>query len=622
MVSGRRMRIASLLLSSGLLAGTLACNWGEKPGSAGDYTDTGWTEEGRTKWYEATQGSRLMPLAWFEALEQADNDRLFRDDTHLDGFRFLTRPGKLPAGFAVDQQDDSGFTFSKLEWYEGQPRDEKWIGLNCSACHTGQIRHQGQTHVIDGGPSLLDFQSFIEALDRALVATRNDPAKFDRFARKVLKQDNPGNRNKLTQALDSLIAWQARIERMNNGGAEQAPIRYGFARLDAFGHIFNKVALIVDAENQDPNRSDAPVSYPFLWDIYRQDRLQWNGIVTSGRIGLGGDRYVDFGAIGRNAGEVIGVFGDVVVKPVPSMGGFPSSLNVTNLDWLEVQLRHVRAPKWPDSFHDPAVSAEQRDAMVATGRSLFDQLNCDSCHATPPAGDSVYKVTMTPLRRDAPNPNNPGRNPAANNTDPWMACNALSYTAKTGRLQNRPDGYINGTRLGPNEPLATMLATTVKGALVAKWKQLAEIIATTFIGVRVPAQVVPETGTLEETPEPRLDLCFAANDRAKPGESPPFAYKARPLDGIWATAPYLHNGSVPTLFDLLRAPADRPKAFMLGTREYDVVNVGYRTDPGAPGNSFRFDTAVRGNSNAGHVYGVDRLDDNQRRALVEYLKTL
>ena len=55
-------------------------------------------------------------------------------------------------------------------------------------------------------------------------------------------------------------------------------------------------------------------------------------------------------------------------------------------------------------------------------------------------------------------------------------------------------------------------------------------------------------------------------------------YKARPLNGIWATAPFLHNGSVPTMYDLLLPVAERPKTFYLGSREYDPEKMGYRTD--------------------------------------------
>src|SRR5260370_17068936 len=67
------------------------------------------------------------------------------------------------------------------------------------------------------------------------------------------------------------------------------------------------------------------------------------------------------------------------------------------------------------------------------------------------------------------------------------------------------------------------------------------------------------------------------------------AYKGRPLTGIWATPPYLHNGSVPTLYDLLLPPEDRPKSFYLGSREFDPAKVGYVTAQSAD-NSFLYPT--------------------------------
>jgi len=105
------------------------------------------------------------------------------------------------------------------------------------------------------------------------------------------------------------------------------------------------------------------------------------------------------------------------------------------------------------------------------------------------------------------------------------------------------------------------------------------------------------------------------------------AYKGRPLTGIWATPPYLHNGSVPTLYDLLLPPEDRPKSFYLGSREFDPAKVGYVTAQSAD-NSFLYRTRddagriIDGNSNAGHDYGNAALSDKERKALVEYLKGL
>ncbi|HEU4731118.1 MAG TPA: cytochrome c, partial [Kofleriaceae bacterium] len=104
-------------------------------------------------------------------------------------------------------------------------------------------------------------------------------------------------------------------------------------------------------------------------------------------------------------------------------------------------------------------------------------------------------------------------------------------------------------------------------------------------------------------------------------------YVARPLTGVWATAPYLHNGSVPTLFDLLQPAAQRPKTFVVGAREYDPVKLGLAVmapeqarAQRAPA-AFTFDTSKQGNSNAGHEFGTD-LSDADKRDLIEYLKRL
>ena len=94
-----------------------------------------------------------------------------------------------------------------------------------------------------------------------------------------------------------------------------------------------------------------------------------------------------------------------------------------------------------------------------------------------------------------------------------------------------------------------------------------------------------------------------------------------PLDGIWLRAPYLHNGSVPTLRDLLAPPAERPVAFYRGYAVYDYENLGFVSSGAAAESSgFRFDTAKHGNGNQGHLYGTD-LDERQIDALLEYLKT-
>jgi cytochrome c peroxidase len=109
------------------------------------------------------------------------------------------------------------------------------------------------------------------------------------------------------------------------------------------------------------------------------------------------------------------------------------------------------------------------------------------------------------------------------------------------------------------------------------------------------------------------------------------AYKVRPLNGVWATPPYLHNASVPTVYDLLSPYDERPKQFYLGNREYDPVKLGYKTDELT--NGFLFDTTIRGNANTGHEFndkpagtkgkiGKRTLVPDERKAIIEYLKTL
>ncbi len=99
-------------------------------------------------------------------------------------------------------------------------------------------------------------------------------------------------------------------------------------------------------------------------------------------------------------------------------------------------------------------------------------------------------------------------------------------------------------------------------------------------------------------------------------------YSNLPIDGIWMRGPYLHNGSVPTLWDLLQPPDKRPKKYSIGYRVLDPVKVGFVSDgPEAKRVGFLLDTSIPGNGNGGHTYGVN-LDDEQKWALIEYLKTL
>lgn len=614
---GRRLGPLVLLP---LLTFAGACAW--SAASTTQDLGQGWSQADRDLWYEQTQGSRLLPYWWAMALERADAPGRFFAPENMSRYGYLppeaTSKSKLPVGFSIDTQRDDGFVNSALRWYQGQGNKESWIGMNCSACHTAELSVEGRRVRVDGGPTHADFQLFIIEFDRALKTTRSDPARFERFARAALREkagqhDTPrarANRDMLRGALDQLIGWEDRVRLANNGGEELHPgPRFGPARLDAFGHIFNKVALFVGAERQTLNAATAPVSYPFLWNISQSDRVQWNGIVENQTLPIPGGKRFDYGALGRNAGEVTGVFGDIALRANAGLGGYRSSVQVQRLTELERLLARLRPPRWPLGQIDMGPNS-----LAAKGRDLFGQ-KCASCHEhlAPTDVTTRYSARMSLFRAGIEGNRPPG-------TDPWMACNAFTYQIRTGRLQGTPAGLLNGAPLAEIEPAAKVLETVVKGELAGQKQELVRAAAkAVFNSAPFPRPEVPG-GFVDPATERarRLRLCMTA-------DSPLLAYKARPLTGIWATAPYLHNGSVPTLYDLLRAPGQRPRSFYVGTRRFDPRKVGYATEK-APDNAFEFRThddagqPIPGNDNAGHDYGP--LTEEQIWALVEYMKTL
>lgn len=111
-------------------------------------------------------------------------------------------------------------------------------------------------------------------------------------------------------------------------------------------------------------------------------------------------------------------------------------------------------------------------------------------------------------------------------------------------------------------------------------------------------------------------------ERAGFVEADPVGYTSPHLDGIWLRGPYLHNGSVPTLWDLLQPAKKRPPVFYRGYDVLDPVKVGFDSlSERAEQGGTRFDTSRPGNGNQGHEFGAS-LSDDEKWALIEYLKTL
>ena len=201
-------------------------------------------------------------------------------------------------------------------------------------------------------------------------------------------------------------------------------------------------------------------------------------------------------------------------------------------------------------------------------------------------------------------------------TDPLMAMNFVNpaLNADPGVVRSfLPDKYQNAAKV----PRAEMLSAVVKSV----------------IGKQVAAFSPP----LDQ--QQLLELAGYHLPEDKGGPAPPnlVAYKARPLNGVWATAPFLHNGSVSSLYQLLLPDTEREKSFDLGGKDFDVKNVGFLSSEA--GNRFRFNTLdstgkpIPGNGNYGHSgnsHTATRAEDGQwrnftdeeRYQLIEYMKTL
>ncbi len=596
--------------------------------------EQGWTDAQRQQWYTLSQGSRLLPLSWMQALEQPGETFPLLLRNHSEKYRYVfnsgEEPAPLPIGFAIDIQSDKLFSpVTRLRWKAGQSDKEPWVGMNCAACHTNDLAYKGKRLRIEGAPTLANFQGYLRSVNDALVETQNWPEKWDRFALKVLgSADTSANRNMLRDALDSLVKWQLRVQEAND-----TSLVYGFGRLDAFGHIYNKVLLRTEHNDQPRNPSDAPVSYPFLWNIHQHDKVQWNGSAPNIRV----SETLDIGALGRNVGEVTGVFADLTLLNVgPAIVGYPNSARVKNLLVLEQLVAKLKPPVWHASF--PPIDAGKWEQ----GKRLFHEGSnaCVNCHQVIARDDlsTRFNAKMAALS-----------GPKAIGTDPWMACNAYTYRARTGRLKFTSKKFFPALGLyGNAAPIGDMLGTTVIGAIYNKKDQLLEVgeeslrnlLATGNLYDLKKPVTAPELDILDGFFGMGASMTVSKADRLKQcmEEKNEFlAYKGRPMNGIWATPPYLHNGSVPSLYDLLLPPAQRPAFFALGTREFDPERVGYVTDKSNPvyksdqafaESTFLFRTMsatgapIDGNSNAGHDYGNAALSEADRWALVEYMKAV
>lgn len=550
------------------------------------YADQGanWTPTTRADFYTQDQGSRIMPLAWLEALKQSNGAPFLADS--LGRYGYLPNPANsngLPVGFTA-----SG------------PQGSEAAGMTCAACHTRQIAADGKEYRIDGGPAIVDFQSFLADLDAAVARVLGDEAAFQTFAQAVL---GPAASPDDAAALrDSVKGWYLRYHTLIMR-ALPTPA-WGPSRLDAVGMIFNRLTgldlgpppsyLIPD----NIKLADAPTRYPFLWNAARQDKTQWPGFAKNGNDLLG---------LARNLGEVYGVFG--VFEPKKDLWKLygvnylnNNSANFDGLGKLEGLIKLIGPPKW--LWPVDAALAHQ-------GKAIFNRPTaeggCGECHGIRPG--ELPQTWATPLQD------------VGTDTKEWDILNWKDL--QTGELDH------------------TIIPSGLPLRLFEKTDTAFEMLSGSVLGTIIQNLLSPPPAALEleshvnelkrfHLPPAMQDLtgAFRLPGKSSPrGEQPApttqFVFEARVMEGIWAAAPYLHNGSVPTLYDLLLPADQRPKSFKIGPA-YDITKVGLAIA------QTKFDYTLNttdcsgrnsGNSRCGHEFGT-QLPPEEKKALLEYLKTL
>jgi mono/diheme cytochrome c family protein len=681
---------------------------------------SGQNTEQRQTYYYTGQGTSMPQGAsggalrydWFVQLELPFSSERFAHPDHMRKYRFLVDPQPSPAN---PDQLPIGFTR-----HFDPAIGEYVLDVTCAACHTGEIHYTKDNRTlamrIDGGQAMHAFTdmsrgSFAPVLLASLVDTVVKPWKFDRFAQRVLGPGYPDSKPELKSALWATIKSMLGSGQ-NNPLRKLYPVHEGFGRTDALGRIGN-TAFGDHLAKGNYQVGDAPVSYPYLWNIWKFDWVQYNGSVAQ--------------PLARNIGEALGVGAIAPLRsqmnePLPADHRFRSTVDIAGLQRIEHTLQQLAPPPWPEQILGPIDTAKAEQ-----GGKLFEQY-CRGCHG-PHVSDAArqqasaplkpfpeveWRIEVIPLEHIGTDPNAAkGFMERRYNLSTTGLTNAqladalrpllIRSLARDARfrlsevvrlrgeqqlplgelpalLASYPDPDANPTPSLPQQSfdaidtaLETLLSPmpvlsaaqpedplncsldchtlnllwdvrngsanveqTVAGLDVTK---LSEGLALNLVGITIRNRFYADFG-IDYATQQCLEG-FGALDLPQQISG----YKPRPLQGVWATPPFLHNGSVPSLYQMLLPPAKRDQKFFVGRRDFDPVHVGYMTAPDAEGDDdgFWLDTTIPGNRNIGHGFAVDvatwnkhlqdpkanplpsgvigpELTDEQRFALVEYLK--
>jgi len=583
-----------------------------------------WGVGSRRDFYHIAQGTRIMPYDWFVSLEQPTS--LFSEEPLLSDPEYLGRigfildtsgksPDNLPIGFAKDDGFVDANTGQKMTV----------VGLTCAACHTGDLHFKkgNETHAlrIDGGPGMVDPGLFASATGLALGLTANLDGRFNRFAKRVFKRQGQEYSEEKAAALKKII--QAIV---NNGIKENAlynktirdrlgldPDKFqeGFSRTDALDRILHQVfgsnLLIKDqqqraASNFVPN--NAPVNFPHIWDASWFDWVQYNASIHQPMV--------------RNAGEALGV--KASANLVDDKLLYKSSAKIINLHQIEETLAGKKpfggltSPKWPEKLF-PKIDTK----LAAKGKTLYKDL-CQGCHLPPLEELKADLKTIKPEDEYSK-----GKH--------WTNKFWIEGYRKKGiallevQTIEIKDIGTDSTVLDNfnNAKIGYAGALTSSGSAPNTWEPVTKDMG---MGVALGNVIENVDNRWYESNHISQQERDKFNGYRKNLIEAKSVYKARPLNGVWATAPFLHNSAVPTLYDMLSPVSERPKVFYLGSKMFDFKKVGFETREFR--GAYKLDTSLTGNSNKGHEFNhgargngnIGRyLEPSERYAIIEYLKT-
>lgn len=569
------MRLPSLLISivgSLILAGcTSKPSANEQSSSASPeiavWIQNGWSEAERAEYHHLAEGSELMPYALIANVVSVKTGKPFLENMERFGFipdaTSTWNPHGLPVGLTTAHSRDGSHIGLEM------------VGFNCAACHVAELSYRGKRLRIDGAPSLVNLQGYQVELKESLDATLRDPAKAVALVIAMDRDQHAGD----TPPTGGGASYTSDPATKSAGDV---------AAVSTADKNFSSVSSrTADAAGNSTALRGQTFAVRFRRDIaLLKARLAYlkNGKLLVDGTEPGPGRVDAFGAA-RNL-----LFPKDALK-MQSPVSFPFIWDVPDT----TQQRSGADTVWIH-YDGNTNSILERNIGQALGmgavfhpKTFQSTLRIANLHRLEVL---VHKLSAPKWPADVLGPIDQTKAKAGEKifNDTCRDCH-----------QNR---LYPLTEVGTDPQRANSFGQPVAG------------------GVPFPAAVKPLLD--------RLKARAFSDDGISPAEQAQMdanpvvwratgQYLARPLTGVWATAPYLHNGSVPTLWHLLH-PAERPRKFIVGNREYDPAKLGYSTT----GNGWTFDTSQPGNSNIGHTgdkYGTN-LSEDQKAALLEYLKTV